>query len=540
MASNQDREKIRFGLVVIEILVLNTLLALKRTTNINEKNKGDQGSGKSTLCGRLQQEMGLLSYREMENLKREAQSLANPGRMYALAMDRSSEARKRGMTVSANCMQLLTSTHHYTVIDTPGHRTLMKHVIRGMFQANVALLIVPANRDAFEAYVANGDHKMGKLAGQARAHALLLHAFGVNEVIVCVNKMDDVSVNYEQERFEEVALKMEKILRAKHKGEGGRGGRGGEEEEEEKKEDSTLIMPVWNTFQVKGVGRVVLGRVQRGTVTTNTCVKFIPSNARGMVFSIESHYHSMDHADAGGDYVGVHVRHWKDYTLFPRVGDIMCLDDQYRRDYDPNANANANANGEFLTLEPVVQFTALVVVVVDHSGKLMAQALNYGHGGYTPCVFAHTAKAACQLQHIHWKKSPATSTLKEDTPDFISAYDEAEVVFVPKVPFVVCPYKQCPALGLFFSLRKRGGGERDMKEIEGGDFAFVYVGFICRLIVLDSNSLVMIGKVLSVVTASMAQKQENNQSNLRATVDEVNKAKKKPKKKKMCTCTYVY
>lgn len=37
--------------------------------------------------------------------------------------------------------------------------------------------------------------------GQTREHALLAFTMGVKQMIVCLNKMDDKSINYDQKRF---------------------------------------------------------------------------------------------------------------------------------------------------------------------------------------------------------------------------------------------------------------------------------------------------------------------------------------------------
>jgi elongation factor 1-alpha len=40
--------------------------------------------------------------------------------------------------------------------------------------------------------------------GQTREHALLDHTLGVKQTIVAVKKMDDWTVSYSQERFDEI------------------------------------------------------------------------------------------------------------------------------------------------------------------------------------------------------------------------------------------------------------------------------------------------------------------------------------------------
>ncbi len=50
-----------------------------------------------------------------------------------------------------------------------------------------------------------GEYEAGtNPGGQTREHAFLAKTLGVNQVVVAVNKMDDASVNWDENRFEEV------------------------------------------------------------------------------------------------------------------------------------------------------------------------------------------------------------------------------------------------------------------------------------------------------------------------------------------------
>merc|ERR1712226_1715278 len=103
------------------------------------------------------------------------------------------------------------------------------------------------------------------------------------------------------------------------------------------------------------------------------------------------------------------------------------------------------------------------VFVQDHPGQLRC-ANNEGKGGFTPSIHVRTAKAPCQMMKILWKRGKSTSNVKVDDPQFIEAGDEAEVVFKPKMPICVDAYDVCKPLG--------------------------------RMAAMDSNSLIMLGRVL--------------------------------------------
>lgn len=49
--------------------------------------------------------------------------------------------------------------------------------------------------------------------GQTREHALLAFTLGVKQMIVCVNKMDDSSVNYKEARYNEIKEEVSAYLK---------------------------------------------------------------------------------------------------------------------------------------------------------------------------------------------------------------------------------------------------------------------------------------------------------------------------------------
>ena len=105
-------------------------------------------------------------------------------------MDRLKAERERGITIDIALKKFETELYYFTIIDTPGHRDYIKNMITGTSQADIALLIVSAVTGEFETGI-------GK-EGQTREHALLAFTLGIKQVIVGVNKMDDKSVNYNE------------------------------------------------------------------------------------------------------------------------------------------------------------------------------------------------------------------------------------------------------------------------------------------------------------------------------------------------------
>ena len=93
----------------------------------------------------------------------------------------------------------------FTILDAPGHKSYVPHMISGAAQADVAILVISARKGEFETGFERG--------GQTREHALLAKTAGVKRLIVAVNKMDDSTVNWSKERYDECVSKITPYLR---------------------------------------------------------------------------------------------------------------------------------------------------------------------------------------------------------------------------------------------------------------------------------------------------------------------------------------
>merc|ERR1712086_741414 len=204
--------------------------------------------------------------------------------------------------------------------------------------------------------------------------------------------------------------------------------------------DAHLRLPVSNIYNIKGVGQIICGTVEQGTLRPGDQVGFVPSNLKGKkIFSIEQHKKVLDEAGPGNS-VGLSIKGIaKDEKVNP--GDII---------YNEK-------DGE---LKPIKSFTA-VVAVQEHPGVLKP--------GYCPVVFSRTAKVACKMTKILWKMGKKTGGAKVDNPPELSQFENAEIEFEPSQPLFVEPFEICAALG--------------------------------RIAVMDSNRLKMLGKVTGTVLA---------------------------------------
>ncbi|GFH32510.1 elongation factor-1 alpha-like protein, partial [Haematococcus lacustris] len=121
------------------------------------------------------------------------------------------EERARGVTISCTTKEFYTEKYHYTIIDAPGHRDFIKNMISGAAQADVCLLMVPADGN-FTTAIQKGDHKAGEIQGQTRQHARLINLLGVKQLIIGVNKMDSDTAGYKEARYKEIADEMKHML----------------------------------------------------------------------------------------------------------------------------------------------------------------------------------------------------------------------------------------------------------------------------------------------------------------------------------------
>ncbi|KAL3352086.1 hypothetical protein AABB24_020269 [Solanum stoloniferum] len=166
---------------------------------------GHVDSGKSTLSGRLLHLLGQISQKEMHKYEKEAKQQGKGSFAYAWALDESAEERERGITMTVAVAYFNTKSYRVVLLDSPGHRDFVPNMISGATQADAAILVVDASIGAFEAGI-------DVSGGQTREHAQLIKSFGVDQIIIAINKMD--AVGYSKERFDTIKNQLGTFLHA--------------------------------------------------------------------------------------------------------------------------------------------------------------------------------------------------------------------------------------------------------------------------------------------------------------------------------------
>ncbi|KAM0698966.1 hypothetical protein Q7P36_001010 [Cladosporium allicinum] len=166
---------------------------------------GHVDAGKSTLGGSILYASGMVDERTMDKYKRESKELGRESWYLSWALDQTKEERSKGKTVEVGRGFFETEKRRYSILDAPGHKTYVPNMVSGASQADVGVLVISARKGEYETGFEKG--------GQTREHAVLAKTQGINKLIVVVNKMDDPTVEWSKERYDECLLKLTQFLK---------------------------------------------------------------------------------------------------------------------------------------------------------------------------------------------------------------------------------------------------------------------------------------------------------------------------------------
>ena len=232
-------------------------------------------------------------------------------------IDRAPEEKARGITINTTHVEYETDARHYAHVDCPGHADYIKNMITGAAQMDGAILVVSAT-----------DGPMP----QTREHLLLARQVGVPNIVVFLNKVDQVG---DAELIDLVEMEVRELL-SKYEYDGDNaaiiqgsalGALEGKGEYVEKilalmasvdekipqpkrAIEKDFLMPVEDVFSISGRGTVATGRIESGQVKVGEEVELVGLGAdttKTTVTGVEMFRKLLDEG-AAGDNVGLLLR----------------------------------------------------------------------------------------------------------------------------------------------------------------------------------------------------------------------------------------
>jgi elongation factor 1-alpha len=189
--------------------------------------------------------------------------------------------------------------------------------------------------------------------------------------------------------------------------------------------EKPLRLPLQDVYKIGGIGTVPVGRVETGIIKPGMTVSFAPGDVKTEVKSVEMHHTSIPEA-IPGDNVGFNVKglSTKDIKRGYVCGDAK---------NDPPRE--------------VENFLAQVIIM-NHPGQI--------ENGYCPVLDCHTAHIACKFTEIQAKIDRRTGKAIEEEPKSVKNGDSALIILTPTKPMCVESFAEYPPLGRF--------AVRDMKQ----------------------------------------------------------------------------
>jgi peptide chain release factor subunit 3 len=172
-------------------------------TTINIVFIGHVDSGKSTLCGQILIKNNQVDPRILEKYEKLAKEYNRANWYISYLLDTDTDEREKGKTIDVGTSAFYTGKRNYTILDAPGHRNYIPNMISGVSQADIAVLNISAKTGEFESGF--------ELDGQTKEHAIIAKTFGIDNMIVCINKMD--TIKWDAARYDYIKNTISKYLK---------------------------------------------------------------------------------------------------------------------------------------------------------------------------------------------------------------------------------------------------------------------------------------------------------------------------------------
>nr|YP_009398112.1 translation elongation factor Tu [Gredgaria maugeana]ARW67298.1 translation elongation factor Tu [Gredgaria maugeana] len=241
-------------------------------------------------------------------------------------IDAAPEEKARGITINTAHIEYETENRHYAHVDCPGHADYVKNMITGAAQMDGAILVVSAVDGAMP---------------QTREHILLAKQVGVPNIVVFLNKQDQVEDDELRELVElEVRELLEKydfpgdsipfvagsaLLALEKVTENVTTKRGDNEWVDkihslmdaidsyiptpQRDTEKTFLMAVEDVFSITGRGTVATGRIERGIIKVGDTIEIVglQETKTTTITGLEMFQKTLDEGMAG-DNIGILLR----------------------------------------------------------------------------------------------------------------------------------------------------------------------------------------------------------------------------------------
>jgi len=415
--------------------------------NVNVVFIGHVDAGKSTISGQLLLQMNAIDKRIIEKYEREAKEQQRESWYLAYVMDSIAEEKAKGKTIEVGRALFATEKRKYTILDAPGHKSYVPNMIAGAAQADVGILVISARKGEFEAGFERG--------GQTREHAQLAKSVGIRQIIVAVNKMDDIG--WDKARYDEIVTKSTPFLRQcgfapkdfRFLPLSGLSGNNilkrldksvcswydgmslietlDSLEMEQGREKLSFRLPIIDKFRDSRGNNVIMGKVETGTVAVHDMITIMPINKTVEVIGISVDDNSAPIRSAKpGDNIRLAIKGETVDNLF--AGFVACK--------NPHP--------------AVLAFDAQIIVMELVPPKLLFSA------GFEAVMHIHTAVENCTVTALHEQLNRQTGKPEKRRPPFVRNHSVVTCSIELTRPVALECFKDFSQLGRF---NLRDGGQ---------------------------------------------------------------------------------
>src|ERR1700751_1166368 len=148
---------------------------------------GSVDDGKSTLIGRLLYDSGAILVDQLEALQRSNRKNDDGTIDLAILTDGLKAEREQGITIDVAYKYFQTEKRKFIIADAPGHIQYTRNMVTGASNSNLAIILIDARKGITE---------------QTCRHSIISSMFGIQHLVVCVNKID--LMDYSEKVFNEI------------------------------------------------------------------------------------------------------------------------------------------------------------------------------------------------------------------------------------------------------------------------------------------------------------------------------------------------